>query len=68
MRQTPLAHREIVQQLPAQRPDVAVTAIPALALIERMAVARAPVPAFAPRSQAARSYECLWAEVRQRAL
>ncbi len=61
-------HTDIVEQLPAERSDIAATAIPALSLIERMAVSRAPVPAFAPRSQAARSYEQLWAEVRKRVL
>jgi len=60
-------HRQIVEQLPTERKDVAATAIPALSLIERMAVQRAPVPAFAPRSEAARSYTRLWAEVRARA-
>jgi hypothetical protein len=33
-----------------------------------MAVQRAPVPAFAPRSPAARSYQDLWAEVAKRVL
>jgi hypothetical protein len=37
--------------------------IPALSIIEQMAVRRAPVPAFAPNSQAAQCYEQLWAEV-----
>jgi hypothetical protein len=35
-------------------------------MIERMAVQRAPVTAFAPRSAAARGYTELWAEVRDR--
>jgi chromosome partitioning protein len=61
-------HREIAEQLPAERPDVARTVIPALSLIERMSVERAPVTAFAPRSMAARQYAALWAEVTQRAL
>ena len=61
-------HREIAETLPTQRPDVAVTAIPALSLIERMAVERAPVAAFAPRSAAARQYAELWREVNERAL
>ncbi len=57
-------HRDIAQQLPAQHPGVASAAIPALSVIEQMAVHRSPVPAFAPRSAAARSYAALWAEVR----
>jgi chromosome partitioning protein len=61
-------HREIAEQLPAERPDVARTVIPALSLIERMSVERAPVTAFAPRSTAARQYAALWAEVTQRVL
>jgi chromosome partitioning protein len=61
-------HLEIAERLPAQRSDVAVTVIPALSLIERMSVERAPVAAFAPRSAAARQYVALWQEVKQRAL
>jgi chromosome partitioning protein len=59
-------HKEIAERLPAERDDVAATAIPALSAIERMAVERSPVPAFAPRSAAARAYTQLWAEVRAR--
>jgi hypothetical protein len=44
---------------------VAATPIPALSMIERMSVERAPVTAFAPRSVAARAYRTLWAEVQQ---
>jgi chromosome partitioning protein len=60
-------HREISEQLPARRQDIAATAIPALSLIEQMSVQRAPVTAFAPRSAAARRYAALWAEARERA-
>jgi len=56
-------HNEITERLPAERKDVATTAIPALSMIEQMAVQRAPVTAFAPRSAAARAYAGLWAEV-----
>jgi cellulose biosynthesis protein BcsQ len=59
-------HREITEQLPRERRDIAATTIPALAVIERMASERAPVPVFAPRSQAARHYRDLWAEVLKR--
>ena len=59
-------HNEIAERLPAERDDVAATAIPALSLIERMAVQRSPVTAFAPRSAASRGYAGLWAEVRDR--
>jgi cellulose biosynthesis protein BcsQ len=61
-------HLEIAERLPTERPDVARTVIPALSLIERMSVERAPVTAFAPRSAAARQYAALWAEVAKRGL
>jgi len=60
-------HREIAESLPAERNDVAATAIPALSAIERMSVQRAPVAASAPRSQAARYYRDLWQEAKDRA-
>jgi cellulose biosynthesis protein BcsQ len=56
-------HQEIIKNLIAERSDVAATPIPALSLIERMSVERAPVTAFAPRSQAARAYRALWSEL-----
>jgi cellulose biosynthesis protein BcsQ len=57
-------HQEVIQTLLAERSVVTLTAIPALSLIERMSVERAPVTAFAPRSQAARAYRALWSELR----
>ncbi len=60
-------HREVVEQLHRDRRDVAATVIPALSVVEQMAVHRAPLPTFAPRSRVTRSYEELWAEVRARA-
>ena len=55
-------HREIMATLSAQRTDLAATAIPALSVIEQMALHRAPVPVFAPHSVATRCYESLAAE------
>jgi len=60
-------HTQIAQDLPAQRPDFATTAIPALSVIEQMSVQRAPVAEFSPRSQAALRYAELWREARERA-
>jgi chromosome partitioning protein len=60
-------HREIAAELPAGRAEFAATAIPALSIVERMSVERAPVSAFSPRSQAALRYAGLWAEARERA-
>jgi cellulose biosynthesis protein BcsQ len=59
-------HREIAERLPRERQDIAVAAIPALSIIERMAAERAPVAVFAPRSPAARAYRDLWEEVLKR--
>jgi chromosome partitioning protein len=59
-------HREIAEELPAGRADVAATAIPAMSAIERMSLQREPVPAAAPRSQAARYYRELWLEASDR--
>ena len=60
-------HRDIARDLPLQRPEFAATVIPALSVIEQMSVQRAPVAAFAPRSQAALRYAELWREARARA-
>ncbi len=59
-------HREITENLSAERKDVAATAIPYLSLVEKMSVERAPVTVFAPRSSAARAYRSLWTELRSR--
>jgi cellulose biosynthesis protein BcsQ len=61
-------HREIAENLPTERDDVAAATIPSLTQIERMSVERAPVAAFAPHSRAAQCYLALWAEVRARTL
>lgn len=55
-------HRDLVEQLPKEREDIAGAAIPSQSLIEQMAVHRAPLPHYAPRCLAARSYEQLLAE------
>jgi cellulose biosynthesis protein BcsQ len=60
-------HQDIARDLPLARPEFAATVIPALSVIERMSVERAPVAAFAPRTQAAQRYRELWHEARQRA-
>ncbi len=60
-------HLQVASDLPAARSDVAVSAIPALSVIEQMSVQRAPIGAFAPRSVGARCYRELWLEARRRA-
>ncbi len=56
-------HQDVTAKILAERSGVAATPIPALSLIERMSTERAPVTVFAPRSQAARAFRDLWAEV-----
>jgi chromosome partitioning protein len=59
-------HREIAEELPKERSEVTTAAIPALSIIEQMALRRAPVTAFSPRSRASLSYQELWQEVQLR--
>ncbi|NKQ52038.1 AAA family ATPase [Amycolatopsis sp. K13G38] len=56
-------HRNLIATLPGERDDISATAIPALSVIEQMAVERAPLAVYAPHSSAARAYDALWAEV-----
>ena len=56
-------HRELVDTLGSEWPELLSTAIPAAAVIERMGTERAPLAAYAPSAPAARAYRRLWAEV-----
>jgi chromosome partitioning protein len=56
-------HRDVIEQLTAERPEIISTAIPALSIIEQMAEERAPVTAFAPYSPATYCYQALWGEL-----
>ena len=58
-------HRELAAAAPGQFPGILRAVIPYAAHVERMGTQREPVPAFAPRSAAARAYGELWAEVAQ---
>jgi chromosome partitioning protein len=59
-------HRELVEQLGAEWPELLRTVIPSAAVIERMGLERAPVGVFAPSTPATRAYRALWAEVATR--
>jgi chromosome partitioning protein len=59
-------HRELTVSLRAQFPRMLRTEVPYWSEIERMSVRRAPLPAFAPRSEAALRYGTLWDEIRER--
>ena len=56
-------HRELIAQARAQFPRILATEVPSWSEIERMSVRRAPLPASAPKSDAARIYRALWAEI-----
>jgi chromosome partitioning protein len=59
-------HEEIIADTRERIPRVLATEVPYRSEIERMAVRRAPLPAFAPRSPAGLVYADLWAEVAAR--
>ena len=59
-------HREVIANTREQFPTMLATEVPYWSEIERMSLCRAPLPAFAPSSAAARIYAALWAEVAAR--
>jgi cellulose biosynthesis protein BcsQ len=56
-------HDDVIARARAGRRDLIETEIPYWSDIERMTVRRAPLPAFAPGSTAARLYAGLWQEI-----
>ncbi len=56
-------HRELVDRLPVEHTAVLAVAVPYSAVVERMAVSRAPIGQVAPRSAAAAAFEELWVRV-----
>lgn len=59
-------HKELVESLSAEWPELLHTIVPAAAVIERMGSERAPVGVTAPTAPATRAYRALWAEVAAR--
>lgn len=59
-------HQELIEHARAQFPQILATEVPYWSEIERMSARRAPLPAYAPRSEAALIYGRLWAEICQR--
>jgi chromosome partitioning protein len=59
-------HEEIIAATRQQFPLMLATEVPYWSEIERMAVRRAPIPAYAPRSPAALVYSSLWSEIAAR--
>lgn len=58
-------HREVVDDLAGNRPQIATAVIPAMSAIEQMAELRLPTTASNPRARAAQSYAALWAELQR---
>ena len=56
-------HREVIAHPPGRPGQVSATVIPASAGVEQMAVQRAPLASFAPRSAATSAYAALWREM-----
>lgn len=59
-------HKDLVEELPGSRKDVATTVIPAASAVEQMGVRRSPIVAWQPRSAAAQAYTDLWREASER--
>lgn len=59
-------HLELMDEARQRFPAILATEIPYWSEIERMAVRRAPLPAFSPRGPASQLYASLWDEVRSR--
>lgn len=59
-------HKDLVEELPGSRSDVATAVIPAASAVEQMGVHRAPIVQWQPRGAASQAYEELWREARKR--
>jgi cellulose biosynthesis protein BcsQ len=61
-------HRQLALEVQQEFDRVLHSAIPYLSAVEQMGLHREPVPAFAPKSTAAKAYQALWAEIQQELL
>lgn len=59
-------HKQLLEELPGSRKDVATSVIPAASAVEQMGVHRAPIVQWQARSPAAQAYTDLWREVSAR--
>ncbi len=59
-------HREVMQQMASQHPEMLRTAVPFAADVERMGSQRMVLEEFSPRGRAAKAYRQLWQEIRER--
>jgi cellulose biosynthesis protein BcsQ len=56
-------HQEVIAGTRVQFPGMLKTEVPYWSEIERMTLRRAPLPAYAPRSDGANVYAALWSEI-----
>lgn len=59
-------HREVMERVASQHPEMLRTAVPFAADVERMGARRMVLDEFAPRGRAARAYRELWQEIGER--
>ena len=57
-------HREVVETLADEVPEVLETPIPYASEVEQMGLQREPLPAYKPRCRSALAYQELWEEIR----
>ena len=56
-------HRDILETLPGQHPEMLHSVIPYSSDIERMGLERMPLPEFSQKGPSARAYQSLWQEL-----
>ncbi|MCJ7661534.1 MAG: hypothetical protein MUO67_20480, partial [Anaerolineales bacterium] len=61
-------HREMGMAIFTQFDNILQNPIPYDPHVEQMGIYREPVPAFAPRSPAAKAYQALWVEFQEKVL
>jgi chromosome partitioning protein len=61
-------HQELMVTALAEFERILQSSIPCSSVVERMGLERAPVAAFAPKSTAAKAYQNLWTEIKEKAL
>ncbi len=59
-------HRDVMEALRSEWPDLLTTVVPNASAIERMGPERAPVGLYAPSSPAAQTFASLWGEIAAR--
>lgn len=59
-------HREIIEHLSEEHPDVLTTVIPYASDIEKMGIRRMPLASYTKKSRSTAAYEALWQEVLRR--